>query len=142
MKSKNVKLTIIQIESSERPITIYEDAIWNIARNGMPTGECSLLCERCKHEAYKIGLNDTFESPDGQTIGKFRTTSVRSATPEEVIAWYTLNSHYECANNMPIHLYKHGADYISPAGCAISMAWERAENILNDKKVILELVDE
>ena len=70
------------------------------------------------------------------------TTTIRDATPKEVIAWHTLQSLYVCSHNMPIQLCSQCANNLGPIGCNIGRARERAEGILKDKEVILSLTEE
>ena len=136
------KLKVKEVETFERPITVYEEAIWNIAQNGRFPHYRSPLCIRCQLEVGRIGLKDTFESRGGCIMGKFRITTTRDATPKEIIAWHTLQSLYVCSHDMPIQLCSQCANNLGPLGCHIDRIRERAEGILKDKEVILSVTEE
>jgi len=140
MNVTNLKLKVKEVETFERPITVYEEYIWNVSKNGMPRGHNSATWIRCVSDVDRIGLKDTFESLDGQMIGKFRITTIRDATTIEIIAWHTLQSKIACIS-CRIPVCKKCAHHRIPAMCRLSDSLGPAKEILKDKEVIVEVVE-
>ena len=136
MKDVNLKIKIKEVKEEIRELTIEERCL-NLVTVALVPG-CS---KECRAEASAKLDSIGFVSYQG-TLGKFRTVTIRDATPKEIIAWHTLQSLYVCSHNMPIQLCSQCANNLGPIGCNIGRARERAEGILKDKEVILSLTEE
>ena len=139
MNVTKLKLKIKEIKT--RKLTDEEKIMVDVCKFLGPKTDTKSLYNVCRDYLANRGLifADGFiyelETPSS-------TTTIRDATPKEIIAWHTLQSLYVCSHNMPIQLCSQCANNLGPIGCNIGRARERAEGILKDKEVILSLTEE
>jgi hypothetical protein len=123
----NVKLQIKEVKEERRGLS---DTEWYAYFAGQRIVELLVYLD-------KVGLDiksvDTYER-----VGTFHTETIRDATPTEVIAWHTLQSFDKC---IWTHIACDAcAKKIGPTDCHITEEWDRAEEILKGKEVIVEVV--
>jgi len=136
MNVTKLKIKIKEVTEETRELTIEERCL-NLVTVALVPG-CS---KECRAEASAKLDSIGFVSYQG-TLGKFRTVTIRDATPKEIIAWHTLQSLYVCSHNMPIQLCSQCANNLGPDGCHIVKTRGCAEGILKDKEVILSVTEE
>ena len=141
MEMKDVNLKIKIKEKKTRKLTDEEKIMIDVCKFLGPKMDTKSLYNVCRDYLANRGIifTDGFIS---ELETPYSTTTIRDATPKEVIAWHTLQSLYVCSHDMPIQLCSQCANNLGPIGCYIGRARERAEGILKDKEVILSLTEE
>ena len=130
-----LKIKIKEVKEERRPLTIEEQCVFSISNdNSYSDG----LVKAAKQHLKDINLSSVGKSDDTVTsLGIFRTETIRDATDNEIRAWHLLRIAEKC--------------YDSCAGCiknrnyvpCTALSDERsADELLFNKEVILELVDE
>ena len=148
MNVTKLKLKIKDVKEEMRDLTIEERCMYNISKDGIKDGYIPDFISKVNNRLKEIGFIEAMydEQIPAEILrelkGKFRTVTIRDATPKEVIAWHTLQSHYVCSHNMPIQLCNQCANNLGHDGCYIGRTREHAEGILEGKEVILSLTEE
>ena len=129
-----LKIRIKEVTEETRELTIKERCLVTVSR--LPGG-CS---ERYRAEASAKLNSIGFVSNHGSQ-GKFRTETIRDATPEEYRAWIYLQlvKHCTCPERKISSLDCNDC-FLSGACVASDFKTKIAMYILNGKEVILELV--
>lgn len=141
MEINVTKLKLKIKEKKTRKLTDEEKIMIDVCKFLGPKMDTKSLYNVCRDYLANRGIifTDGFIS---ELETPYSTTTIRDATPKEVIAWYTLQSLYVCSHNMPIQLCKHCANNLGPDGCYIDRTRGRAEEILKGKEVILSVNEE
>ena len=131
-----LKIKIKEVKEEARKLTIEERCLVTVSR--LPGG-CS---ERYRAEASAKLDSIGFVSNQGSQ-GKFRTETIRDATPGEYRAWTYLQLVKHCAcPERKISSLDCNDCFLSGVCVASDFKTKIAIYILNGKEVILELVDE
>ena len=143
MKDVNLKIRIKEVTEKMRELTIEERCLVLVTVAQVPG--CS---KECRAEASAKLVSIGFVSSQGTrfvsslgTLGKFRTETIRDATPEEHRAWayLQLKGHCTCTERK---LSSVDCDDCFLSGACIASDYKtgNAIYILKDKEIILELV--
>jgi len=137
----NVKLTIKETTEETKIMTIPERCMYNVSIDCTFTQEFRDLVKR---ELDKIGFVKIV-GPRCQ-LGIFRKVTIRDATPEEVIAWHCISIWGICFKTKCFGVTACIRDEKCPKNdgtknpCPVRDEWDRAEEILEGKEVIVEVV--
>ena len=127
-----LKIRIKEVKEEMRELTIEERCLVTVSR--LPGG-CS---ERYRAEA-SAKLNSIGFVANRGSQGKFRTETIRDATPEEIIAWYCIQSHIVCLTT-DVATCRACPKNRGSNQCKMLEDYFESKKILKDKEIILELV--
>ena len=131
----NVKLTIK--EKKTRKLTDEEKIMIDVCKFLGPKMDTKSLYNVCRDYLANRGLifADGFiyelETPSS-------TTTIRDATPEEIIAWHCTQIWKQC-DMIGVECY---ANCPKKGGCRARREWLKAKALLEGKEVILSLTEE
>ena len=134
----NVKLTIK--EKKTRKLTDEEKIMVDVCKFLGPKTDTKSLYNVCRDYLANRGIifADGFiyelETP-------YSTTTIRDATPEEIMAYHCIKAHDECGlkvkecDTCVMNIWEYGT-------CGMSKLFLRSTKILKNKEVILSLTEE
>ena len=134
----NVKLTIKEIKT--RKLTDEEKIMVDVCKFLGPKTDTKSLYNVCRDYLANRGIifADGFiyelETP-------YSTTTIRDATPEEIMAYHCIKAHDECGlkvkecDTCVMNIWEYGT-------CGMSKLFLRSTKILKNKEVILSLTEE
>jgi hypothetical protein len=134
MNVTKLKIKIKEVTEETRELTIEERCL-NLVTVALVPG-CS---KECRAEASAKLDSIGFVSYQG-TLGKFRTVTIRDATPKEIIAWHCLESYKEC-DRVDDTCYACPLN-VTGGICIPRKCEERSKKVLEGKEVILLVIEE
>jgi hypothetical protein len=126
-----LKIRIKEVKEEMRKLTIEERCMHSVVTN--PTFKDAYRDEVSRH-LDKIGFVERVY--DGNVTGLFRKTTIRDATPEEIIAWHCRSVWDICSKTECLGVFEHIRHL------PVTDEWVKAKELLEGKEVILSLTEE
>ena len=130
-----LKIRIKEVVKEERrPLTLEERCMYLVASN---PNYIESYRNEARHHLDNLGLLWLVDHDD--EYGLFQTETIRDATPEEIIAWYCIQSHIVCLTTDAATCRACPKNRGSNQ-CKMLEDYFESKKILKSKEIILEVV--